>query len=386
MRYKNSEIKIHQLVTYLSDDKINLSPAFQRGHVWSLTLRRKLIKNMLEDKPIPAIFLYKEASGSTYLYNILDGKQRLESIILFIGNERNDIKIPNWKKYFFRTVDYSKAHFWVLIDNKKKTFKNIEETLIRNFSEYVIPVIEITLDETVTLDEIISLFVDINQQGVAVKRFDIVKAMCKNDKILKKSFDLIALEQQRGQDVFYKMKNNDFTKVLKRLSAIEKTPESNSKIDKMWEKFLEIVIFSISKKHQKPVDILKGFISTKLKAQYQLTKQIQTDLRKKFKILKDTYSSSEIIESKLAKDYTHFYTMITTLIDTDLSVKWTPPQLTKKLILLSKIIDNEKDENKKISQRKIKTYIDLASKHTTDVTKRIDRNKLFYQMINTLPI
>jgi hypothetical protein len=55
---------------------------------------------------------------------------------------------------------------------------------VRNFAEYAIPTVEIQLDEGTTLDEIISLFVDINQQGVPVNRFDVVKAMYKNGNCL----------------------------------------------------------------------------------------------------------------------------------------------------------------------------------------------------------
>ena len=383
MKYKNSEIKIDQLVTYLSASKINLSPAFQRGHVWNVRFRRKLIQNMLEEKPIPAIFLYKEASGTTYLYNILDGKQRLESIILFIGSQRDDLKINNWKKYFFRPVDHSAGQFWVSINGGKKTFKDLDDTLVRNFSEYVIPVIEITLDENVSLDEIISLFVDINQQGVAVKRFDIVKAMCKNDSILKASFRQIALEQKRGDDVYYKMINNNFTQVLKKLSIIEKVPESNSKVDKMWEKFLEIVVFCISKQHQKPVEILKGFIGGKLKGEYKLTKQTLDILRRIFSLLKLTYSDNKIANSKLAKDYTHFYTMTTTLAATDLLTNFNNSELGEKLISMSTIVDTGKDQTKKVT-KEIREYLELASKHTTDTARRAKRNELFYKMICSL--
>lgn len=384
MEYKNSEIKIEQLVTYLSNKKINLTPAFQRGHVWNIGMRKKLIQNMLAKKPIPAIFLYKEAAGTTYYYNILDGKQRVESIILFIGNERMDLKIDNWRNYFFRTVDSASAHFQVNMNNQKKTFRELDESSVRDFSEYVIPVIEITLDENVTLDEIITLFVDINQQGVAVKRFDIVKAMYKNDKILKSSFRLIAIEQKRAQDIFYKMISNEFTYILKKLSTVEKTPDSNSKVDKIWEKFLEIVIFSISNQHQKPIDILKGFISNTITGRYKLTKKTERQLRKVFRFLKFAYSDVQISNAKLAKDYTHFYTMVTTLISTDLLRKFTEPQLKKKLRPLSAIINNEKDKTKNISQKKIRNYIELASKHTTDTVRRQSRNKLFYEMITSI--
>src|SRR5713101_877018 len=100
MLYRNSELRLDQIITYLNEEKINLSPVFQRGHVWPLTVRKKLVKNILQGKPIPAIFLYKEPAGTKYSYNILDGKQRLESIILFVGNERADWSIPKWKGYF----------------------------------------------------------------------------------------------------------------------------------------------------------------------------------------------------------------------------------------------------------------------------------------------
>jgi hypothetical protein len=102
MKYKNSEMSIDSLVGYFSDGKISLIPPFQRGGVWNVSQRRKLIENIVRGKPIPAIFLYKEAAGSRVSYNILDGKQRLESLLLFIGNSHKEMRIPNWRDYFFR--------------------------------------------------------------------------------------------------------------------------------------------------------------------------------------------------------------------------------------------------------------------------------------------
>src|SRR5687767_6418074 len=90
MRYKNSEMKLDEIIGYFRDGKINLIPPFQRGRVWSMILRRKLMENIVRGKPIPAIFLYKEAVGSRFSYNILDGKQRLETLLLFIADGRGD--------------------------------------------------------------------------------------------------------------------------------------------------------------------------------------------------------------------------------------------------------------------------------------------------------
>jgi uncharacterized protein with ParB-like and HNH nuclease domain len=93
MNYRNMDLKIDQFVSYVNDGKINLIPPFQRGHVWNLKTRKKLIENIVRGKPIPAIFLYREASGDQYEYNILDGKQRLESLILYIGTQRDKFRI-----------------------------------------------------------------------------------------------------------------------------------------------------------------------------------------------------------------------------------------------------------------------------------------------------
>jgi hypothetical protein len=65
MKYTNSDMKLDQFVAYLNEGKINLVPPFQRGHAWRLPLRRKLMENVVKGRPIPAIFLYRDAVGNT---------------------------------------------------------------------------------------------------------------------------------------------------------------------------------------------------------------------------------------------------------------------------------------------------------------------------------
>src|SRR5688500_2500141 len=93
VKYNNREMKVGTIVSHMNDRTINLIPPFQRGTVWNLKTRRMLASNMIQARPIPAIFLYKEAAGSRFSYNILDGKQRLETLMLFIGNKRPDMRI-----------------------------------------------------------------------------------------------------------------------------------------------------------------------------------------------------------------------------------------------------------------------------------------------------
>src|ERR1700733_10982331 len=141
MNYKNYEMKLDEMMGYFRDGKMNLIPPFQRGRVWNRPLRKKLLENIVGGKPIPAIFLYKDEQGSRYSYNILDGKQRLESVLLFIGNERSDLSVPNWRDYFFK--GNKDAHFKINIAGpgeraNNKSFAELSDQLVRDLREYSI--------------------------------------------------------------------------------------------------------------------------------------------------------------------------------------------------------------------------------------------------------
>lgn len=383
MIYRNAELKIEQLVTYLNSRKINLSPVFQRGRVWSPKQRKALLKNIIQKKPIPAIFLYKEPTGSRYTHNILDGKQRLESIILFIGEQRGDFSIQTWRDYIFDANHRRQVHFKVNIDEAKTDISQLEADTIRDFGEYVIPVIEITLDDMTTLDDIISLFVDINQQGVAVRRFDIVKAMCKNEKILDDTFKLIAIKQQRRQDTVYKMKRNDYTVVLRQLSIVSRARDKKSQVDRMWEKLLEICIFSTTLTHKKPSEILKRFISLPAASgtQHVLTSKERKVLHKTFSLLRSVYS--RVGHLTFARDATHFYTMVTSLIKDDNLRRLSVTSLANGIKSLSDAVDSGRapmSSSKRI-RTSVKSYLDLSSKHTTDTKNRETRENLYRELV-----
>ena len=67
---------------------LNLSPAFQRKSVWALTDRQKFIETILEGMPCPTIFIYRrwDKKKKNYVNDVIDGKQRLETIFLFSKN------------------------------------------------------------------------------------------------------------------------------------------------------------------------------------------------------------------------------------------------------------------------------------------------------------
>jgi uncharacterized protein with ParB-like and HNH nuclease domain len=63
---------------------LNLEPGFQRKTVWGISDYRKLIQSVLEGYPMPSIFLYRREENGLPVYDVLDGKQRLETIFMFL--------------------------------------------------------------------------------------------------------------------------------------------------------------------------------------------------------------------------------------------------------------------------------------------------------------
>ena len=71
-----------------SDGALDLSPKFQRKPVWSDSQASYLVDSILNDLPIPEVFLrtITSAAGETQV-EVVDGQQRLRSIIRFFSND-----------------------------------------------------------------------------------------------------------------------------------------------------------------------------------------------------------------------------------------------------------------------------------------------------------
>ncbi len=147
------ERTINELLLMFRHKQINLEPGFQRRSVWNLSDRRRLIQSIVSSYPLPSIFLYRRTlRGGKLIYDVIDGKQRLETILMFMRQGRFkrdcftvrldlDENGPDW--YDYRDI---KRHF----------------PLVRNaIDSYKIQTVEVTGE----LSEIIDLFVRINSTG-----------------------------------------------------------------------------------------------------------------------------------------------------------------------------------------------------------------------------
>ena len=88
LRSDFGERTINELCLMFRNHQINLEPGFQRQSVWTLRDRILLIHSILSAYPIPGIFLYKRSNRGRLVYDVIDGKQRLETIFMFTEQGR----------------------------------------------------------------------------------------------------------------------------------------------------------------------------------------------------------------------------------------------------------------------------------------------------------
>ncbi|MEN6575487.1 MAG: DUF262 domain-containing protein [Phycisphaerales bacterium] len=76
---------MQEFVLLYENDQLNLEPGFQRDSVWTLSDRKKLIESLLQNYLIPSVFLYRQDDNGRLRYDVIDGKQRLETVLMFQG-------------------------------------------------------------------------------------------------------------------------------------------------------------------------------------------------------------------------------------------------------------------------------------------------------------
>jgi hypothetical protein len=76
---------ITDFVSYAREDELNLSPSYQRADVWPTSSSQLLVESILRGIPLPSIIILERVDDDRTSYEVVDGKQRLTSILRFIG-------------------------------------------------------------------------------------------------------------------------------------------------------------------------------------------------------------------------------------------------------------------------------------------------------------
>jgi len=100
-------------------NQLNLTPPYQRRSVWTRKDRKFFLDTIFRDYPCPPIFLHKTLDEKgVNIYHVVDGKQRLETIIRFITNEISidknfgDVNLDGKKWKDLESSSEIKKKFW----------------------------------------------------------------------------------------------------------------------------------------------------------------------------------------------------------------------------------------------------------------------------------
>jgi hypothetical protein len=80
-------MSIGEVINMYRDKEIRIRPEFQRLFRWPIEKQSRLIESILLDIPLPTIFVAQQDDG---IWEVVDGLQRLSTILKFVGELRNE--------------------------------------------------------------------------------------------------------------------------------------------------------------------------------------------------------------------------------------------------------------------------------------------------------
>lgn len=93
---ERSDFLLPQIVDFIVKDHwMNLQPEYQRRQVWDKAKQSRFIESLLMNLPIPPIFLFESEYNR---YEVMDGQQRLSSILAFYQNRLKLSGLEHWKE------------------------------------------------------------------------------------------------------------------------------------------------------------------------------------------------------------------------------------------------------------------------------------------------
>lgn len=126
-----SKTKLRELVNRYYEDGIDVEPEYQREHVWELEDKQKLINSIFTGMDIGKFVISFNSSVLSsedgFMYEIIDGKQRLTAIIEYYedkfecnGVKFSDLSIMDKKGFMSTTIDIAETED--LSEKKKREY------------------------------------------------------------------------------------------------------------------------------------------------------------------------------------------------------------------------------------------------------------------------
>lgn len=289
-------ITISKLVKMFDAGILNLDPIYQRKSVWGFRQRKELLKSIFNGILIPSIILHSKRTSKRKIFDVLDGKQRIETILYFLKKIRlTDIN----KELFIELHNIDNNHKTRIFckDIKKKKRDDLSKKIFRKFWNYKFSLIEYKNElkdfyDNKTSD--LEIFVKINSTGSSLTQGEIRNAEKYNERIFKLG---LLLEKK------YKYLFLNIWKVTNQ-TAVNRY-QFNEFILELCTSVKEI---NITDRRRKLNEILKSNISER-----DINK-LKNDFNKTIKWIKKIFPKDDDIRPTRFKNKSEFYSLFVVLL------------------------------------------------------------------------
>lgn len=152
--FDSFDISVKELVSMAEGKIIDIAPEYQRQFRWPVYNQSRFLESVFLGIPIPSLFMAANKDGS---WELIDGVQRLNSLIHFVGNEDQLIKFGFENRLTLGSLD-------VLTEFNGKTFIQLPNSLQLKFM--LRPLKVTTLSDKSDMKVRFDLFERLNTGGI----------------------------------------------------------------------------------------------------------------------------------------------------------------------------------------------------------------------------
>lgn len=332
--------------------KLDLNPSYQRRSVWTRKDRIFFLDTIFNGYPCPAVYLHKtldEIGKATY--HVVDGKQRLETILKFV---KNKIRLPK---------DFDNKN----IDLVGKVWKDIPIEYKIRFWSYIIPVDQFDLIEEINIDE---MFDRLNRnsrklepQELRHAKYDgwfanLSEKLSSDYGILK---DLKIVTTARAR----RMKDTQFvSELLMLIIKNDINGFSQDVIDNYYAYYDDIELIEEDSEREEFDELRKDI-------EYDL---VESDFKKTIEYINSMNNENNCVVD-FSRSFTHFYSLFSLIIISGNEKLGDSKEVANKyhkfMSLVNDYIKNPKDSE--IKDERIINYAVASSGASTDLPRRTKR-------------
>ena len=159
------------LFRMIIEGELNLQPPYQREFVWDQKTMSKFIESLLLSIPIPTIFL---AENDDDTFEVIDGQQRLTTILAFMKSRLSDNEIEKLPEKLKRLNILILNGLETLKQFNKKSYDDLVE-MQRKFNNVSLPVVIVKKDSTEDIKY--DIFSRINSGSIKLNNQELLNVM-----------------------------------------------------------------------------------------------------------------------------------------------------------------------------------------------------------------